>query len=669
MQDKGPAMAMAEGSSSSANKAPRHESQPQPPRVVFHLTGFGVFNGVADNPTSHLMRELPGELETRPYISAEGIEVRSYDVLEVSAHEGGRRLLELFGRAGGDGGNRLGQDVGSGGATMTTTVFVHCGVNAGAKEFALETQGVNEATFEAPDNRGYCPTMAPVDEDNPDTTHRRVTTVPVPRVLERLRGMGWGKDLLRDSRDAGRFVCNYVYYTSLGLCEELTAPGEAYEHLPASGGLHSLFLHVPPFEMIPKERQLAFLADCLSATAAELGAVGGSSADGATGDPRAVAVPEDNGSLPLPEPPRLDQPGARGVQQATPAHGEKRGGSPSTADGGGRGGEEQLQSAAAFTRQRLVETGFEELDVDAAMATTGSDRLEVNMQFLMEMAPLLPPGAPTERASLNLDELCHDATGARPPPVCVGKPRTKGAISPGLMGGVSPKWARGVSPVDRAAGDGVAYGGNNSGSGNGSAGTDHSENNPARGKKGGLLSRIRRHHRRVSSTASENAVEDMAGRDLPLMSRWLSSPATTRGVSAENEYSRQTTGKHSNSPIRSHPGSGFERRVDPSAGWGETLPTGSNLRLVLLVRLDLAMGPGAIAAHCSKATLAAVRKAESGGGGNALDVWREAGEAIVVLGVANVQGLDAVLEVSYRLDFLARRGGGGGEEGACLTFC
>ncbi|CAN0104045.1 unnamed protein product [Discosporangium mesarthrocarpum] len=28
--------------------------------VVFHLTGFGKFNGVPDNPTTHLMRHLEG---------------------------------------------------------------------------------------------------------------------------------------------------------------------------------------------------------------------------------------------------------------------------------------------------------------------------------------------------------------------------------------------------------------------------------------------------------------------------------------------------------------------------------------------------------------------------------------------------------------------------------
>lgn len=78
--------------------------QQRRPRVAFHLTGFGVFNGVPDNPTTHLIGELPAELEARRSVrhddyhghdrrgkgggEVEEFEVKSCTVLDVSAKVG-----------------------------------------------------------------------------------------------------------------------------------------------------------------------------------------------------------------------------------------------------------------------------------------------------------------------------------------------------------------------------------------------------------------------------------------------------------------------------------------------------------------------------------------------------------------------------------------------------
>ncbi|CAN0439480.1 unnamed protein product, partial [Hapterophycus canaliculatus] len=72
------------------------------------------------------------------------------------------------------------------------------------------------------------------------------------------------------------------------------------------------------------------------------------------------------------------------------------------------------------------------------------------------------------------------------------------------------------------------------------------------------------------------------------------------------------------------------------------LLSGPNLRLALLVRLDLGMTTGTVAAQCSKAALAATRKAEGSGRVDTLAVWREAGESIVVLGAGSAVSLDTI---------------------------
>lgn len=48
------------------------------------------------------------------------------------------------------------------------------------------------------------------------------------------------------SDDAGRFVCNYVYYHSLSFAEQ--------------NGISSLFVHVPSFLTIDEETQMQFAA-------------------------------------------------------------------------------------------------------------------------------------------------------------------------------------------------------------------------------------------------------------------------------------------------------------------------------------------------------------------------------------------------------------------------
>ena len=56
------------------------------------------------------------------------------------------------------------------------------------------------------------------------------------------------------SDDAGRFVCNYVYYHSLRFAEKK--------------GHKSLFVHVPLFSAVDKETQMGFALSLLEAIAA-----------------------------------------------------------------------------------------------------------------------------------------------------------------------------------------------------------------------------------------------------------------------------------------------------------------------------------------------------------------------------------------------------------------
>lgn len=76
------------------------------------------------------------------------------------------------------------------------------------------------------------------------------TSLPVEEITKALAKMGYE---VMPSDDAGRFVCNYVYYHSLRFAEQ--------------NGIKSLFVHVPLFLTIDEETQMQFAASLLEVLA------------------------------------------------------------------------------------------------------------------------------------------------------------------------------------------------------------------------------------------------------------------------------------------------------------------------------------------------------------------------------------------------------------------
>lgn len=72
------------------------------------------------------------------------------------------------------------------------------------------------------------------------------TSLPVEEITKALAKKGFE---VMTSDDAGRFVCNYVYYHSLRFSEQ--------------NGIKSLFVHVPLFVTIDEDTQMKFAASLL----------------------------------------------------------------------------------------------------------------------------------------------------------------------------------------------------------------------------------------------------------------------------------------------------------------------------------------------------------------------------------------------------------------------
>ncbi|XP_057948570.1 uncharacterized protein LOC131144152 [Malania oleifera] len=209
-----------------------------PKAVKIHVTGFKKFQGVAENPTETIVSNLKGFVERRGLPA--DVTLGSCTVLE-TAGDGALPMLCKVIEAG------FTKTDASGGEQV---VWLHFGVNSGAQKFAIERKAVNEATFCCPDEFGWQPQQLPIVLEDGGTSRTRETSCSVEAILKFLKKKGYD---VTTSDDAGRFVCNYVYYHSLRYAEQK--------------GHKSLFVHVPLFSRVDEETQMQFAASLLEAIA------------------------------------------------------------------------------------------------------------------------------------------------------------------------------------------------------------------------------------------------------------------------------------------------------------------------------------------------------------------------------------------------------------------
>ncbi|KAM1110985.1 hypothetical protein ACFX13_010385 [Malus domestica] len=209
-----------------------------PSPVTFHVTGFKKFHGVSENPTETIVSKLTEYVKKKG--SPKGLVLGSCSILETAGQGALVDLCKTLRSAIGE------QDT----SNSSRTIWIHFGVNSGATQFVLERQAFNEATFRCPDEMGWKPQKVPIIPSDGGIAHVRETSLPLEGVTKALAKKGYEVVI---SDDAGRFVCNYVYYHSLRFAEQ--------------NGTKSLFVHVPRFSTIDEETQMKFAASLLEVLA------------------------------------------------------------------------------------------------------------------------------------------------------------------------------------------------------------------------------------------------------------------------------------------------------------------------------------------------------------------------------------------------------------------
>jgi pyroglutamyl-peptidase len=267
---------------------------PQPPRIHLILTAFGPFGGVPDNPSMALLRELPQFLSSSSSSWKARVQERIVEtlVVETSAHGARQAIHHIQQTIHSNSRNVLSSSLSLSSSPPPSPpiqiLCLHMGVNASAQrgEFQMETCAYNDATFRIPDEQAYRPYREPILShvewgtpiyttlllpSTPTTTTTTTSSHPVMMVDDLIHQLSQAFPAIdsRVSTNPGRFVCNYLYYLSLNqwqssppALESTTITTNNNNNDPTMAGA-SLFLHIPPFEQVPKDIQLEYLAEMM----------------------------------------------------------------------------------------------------------------------------------------------------------------------------------------------------------------------------------------------------------------------------------------------------------------------------------------------------------------------------------------------------------------------
>lgn len=202
------------------------------PKLI--ITGFSIFAGVERNPTEDIVNSLRNWCST-----LNGYELE-FKILVCSVDSVKSFISE----------ERTTRDTADG---CCDDILIHFGVDYSRQSINLESLAYNNMTFRVPDQSNYKPDMVCIN-DNQNFDESLSSDLDVIGLCQQLVADNWN---VKVSSDPGRFLCNYVYYTSLCLHKE---------KVRTEGNIcRSLFIHMPAVTVITLEDQILFAKVALAA--------------------------------------------------------------------------------------------------------------------------------------------------------------------------------------------------------------------------------------------------------------------------------------------------------------------------------------------------------------------------------------------------------------------
>jgi len=208
------------------------------------VTGFGPFQGVPVNPSETVVRALKDHVaKAAPHIAAR---IVATDVLQTSAAAVKQYAAALDAPGGAA---AAAAERGAG------VVVFHIGVDVASSSpgapAKLEAVAYNDAAFRCPDADGVTLDCAVSEGGAFPRGARLMSKLPARALAAAVAAKG---HRLVVSGDAGRFLCNALYWLSLEAGDECGGDGDA-----AKPPRHALFLHLPPADVMPTAEALALV--------------------------------------------------------------------------------------------------------------------------------------------------------------------------------------------------------------------------------------------------------------------------------------------------------------------------------------------------------------------------------------------------------------------------
>lgn len=161
--------------------------------VKIILTAFGKFHGVENNPTKDILKHVQSVKNFKDSVYKNIVYTALVEVSVKGVHEHLQRIRNSIQ-------NKY---------PTEKIIFIHMGVNAGAKKIHLEQTGWNMMDFRVPDERNEQPRNTLIVND--DDMKSLNTKVDVHKLLM-LKNIN---KYAKCSTDPGRFVCNFIFFSSL----------------------------------------------------------------------------------------------------------------------------------------------------------------------------------------------------------------------------------------------------------------------------------------------------------------------------------------------------------------------------------------------------------------------------------------------------------------------
>ena len=200
-------------------------------KIHLYVTGYGIFEGVDNNPSELLVKKIESKMEDIQKKIGNDIIFKHSEVFRVAIQEVNEKTVNLYSKVSE---NLKNQD--------EMHLLVHFGVDMGAKEVHLETQCINQ--FSGNDVDG-CSINGKINKECAHDVYKcRIDLASICSELKKSHKV----DL---SNDAGDYLCNFVYFLSSNKWKDYSS-------------VHSVFIHVPAEETLSVDQVYSCFVDFLS---------------------------------------------------------------------------------------------------------------------------------------------------------------------------------------------------------------------------------------------------------------------------------------------------------------------------------------------------------------------------------------------------------------------